>query len=275
MAAIGIGLFAVQPLHAKDSIQLADFKAKLAQVSLIDLPLSASTLVSEASDKNRESVTVDAVRAAISRKSSVAPSVVGAIAHATPSMAVQAALTAASMEHKQLAQIVKAAAAAAPSEAGKIVAAFIHAYPARVADIAIAAGKGAPSAGREILTAVGDAAPMLQPSIKKVLDAEGPDTLVSVQAALTESVTIASQLPSLSAPRATSVAPTSGSGFASAPFTIITTLPVDQTSFYDPTANGGAGGYETTVSDPSYIQLLQNAATSHTEPPIVIGSSAQ
>jgi len=270
MVAIGIGLFAVQPLHAKDSVQLADFKAKLSQVSPIDLPLSASTLVSEASDKNRESVTADAVRAAISTKSTVAPSIVGAIARATPSMAVPAALTAASIEHKQLREIVKAATAAAPSEAGKIVAAFIHAYPAKAAEIAIAAGKGAPAAGREILTAVGSVSPTLQPAIKKVLDSEVSDAFVSVQAALTESGMIASQLPSVSKSPGTLIS--SMTGAPSTPFTITYTLDSSEVTF-TVTAPDGTTTSQTTTSDPSYIQTFTQAALSAGEPVVIVGSS--
>jgi len=266
MVAIGIGLFAVQPLYAADSVQLADFKVRLSDVSPIDLPLSASTLVSEASEKSRESVTADAVRAAISTKSTVAPSIVGAIAHTTPSMAVRAALTAASMERKQLREIVKAATAAAPSEAGKVVAALIRAYPAKAAEIAIAAGKGAPAFGREILAAVGSVSPTLQPVIKKVLDSEGSDAVVSVQAALSESAMIASQLPSVSKSSAASVLPVTGA--PSAPFEIILNLTTDQITWLD-TETGQSGN---SLSDPSFIQDFFHSVIQNQEPVVTIGS---
>jgi hypothetical protein len=267
MVAIGIGLFAVQPLRANDSVQLADFKAKLSQVNLIDLPASASALVSAASDKNQESVTADAVRAAVTMKSTAAPSIVGAVAHTTPSMAARAALTAASMEHRQLAKIVKAAAAGAPSEAGNIVAALVKAYPAKIVEIAVAAGDGAPTSGRDILTAIGNVAPTLQPAIKKVLDGDNsPSGAVQVRAALVQSAMIASQMPQLSRP--TAVAPTAGG--VSAPFEIIF-LPANQVEFAVTQPNGNVV-FETTVTDSGFIQQIIDAIVKTDEDVVIIGS---
>ena len=77
-----------------------------------------------------------------------------------------AAVTAATLDPKQIEQITKAAVAAAPSQAGKIVAALIKEFPKDYGLIAISAADGAPSAGQEILSAVANYVPALHPGIQ-------------------------------------------------------------------------------------------------------------
>ena len=81
-------------------------------------------------------------------------------------MAPVVAVTAVTLQHKQIGLITKAATAAAPSEAAKIVAALLREFPKDYGVIAIAASEGAPSAGREILAVVAEYVPGVQALIQ-------------------------------------------------------------------------------------------------------------
>src|SRR5258708_7313483 len=91
---VTIGLLTAQTAPAKDSSQAVNVKQSLTGVSALELPAKAADLVAQASDKNKESLTVAVVRAVIGSNPSAAPAVVGAIARTTPSMASVAATTA-------------------------------------------------------------------------------------------------------------------------------------------------------------------------------------
>ncbi|MDB6108791.1 MAG: hypothetical protein JWR69_541 [Pedosphaera sp.] len=166
---ITLAVLASQALSAKDSAQIAGFKASLASVSPIELPARAASLITAVSDKEKESTTISVVRAAVGLNPSAAPAIVGSVAHEVPTMAPLAAVTAASLQRKQIGRIAHSAAAGAPAQAGKIVAALIKEFPSYYAVVAVAASKGAPSAGKEILEVVASNVPALQASIQKAI----------------------------------------------------------------------------------------------------------
>ena len=150
--------------------EAADFTKILAATSIVEMPAKAASLVAKADTQVRQkNVTITVVRAAVSLNPTAAVAVVGAISHAKPEMAPVAAVTAALLQHKQLALIAKAAAEAAPSQAGKIVAALIKEFPSSYVVIAISASEGAPLAGKEILEVVADFVPALQASINSAV----------------------------------------------------------------------------------------------------------
>jgi hypothetical protein len=122
--------------------------------------------VAAAPAADKQDVAVAAVKAAIGLNPASAVAIVSAVARDNPSTAPLAAVTAATLQYKQLGLIAQAAVAAAPSETGKIVAALIKEFPKDYSLIAAAASVGAPSAGREILKAVADNVPALQPAIQ-------------------------------------------------------------------------------------------------------------
>jgi len=134
------------------------------------MPAKAASLVVKADvQQGRKNVTIAVVKAAVRLNPTAAVAVVGAISHADPEMASVAAVTAAMLQHKQLALIAKAAAEAASSQAGAIVSALIKEFPSSYALIAIAASEGAPQQGREILGVVADYVPALQASINSAV----------------------------------------------------------------------------------------------------------
>ena len=149
-----------------------DFTKILAGTSIVEMPAKAASLVAKAdTQQNRKNVTIAVVKAAARLNPTALVAVVGAISRAEPDMAPVAAVTAAQLQHKQLALITKAAAEAAPSQAGNIVAALIKEFPSQYGLIAISASEGAPLAGKEILEVVADYVPALQAGINSALSA--------------------------------------------------------------------------------------------------------
>ena len=145
---------------------LADVTKSLAGSPALELPAKAANLVATASAADKQDVAVAAVKAAVGLNPASAVAIVSAVARDNPSTAPVAAVTAATLQHKQIGLITKAAVVAAPTEAGKIVAALIKEFPKDYSLIAVAAAEGAPLIGREILKAVADNVPALQPAIQ-------------------------------------------------------------------------------------------------------------
>ena len=222
--AVTLGLLAAQGLSAKDTAQIAGFKASLAGVSVIELPAKAASLVSAATDKEKESVTRAVVRIAVEMNPTAVAAIVSAIAHESPAMAPVAAVAAASLQRRQIALIAQSAAAGAPSQAAEIVAALIKEFPSRYAVIAIAASKGAPSAAKEILQVVGESVPALQIALQKAIagfDSAGGS--LPVEAILNQS---AQQTKAASGGGSFSAAP-QGPPTVGAPFTPLPSSPVE------------------------------------------------
>jgi hypothetical protein len=173
------------------------FKEVLSRVAAAELPAKAAALVKAAKVTDRETTTINVVKAALTTNSVAAPSIVGAISRAVPEMASVAAATAATVLPRQASVIAMAAASAAPSEIRKIVSAVCRAVPSEYANVANAVAQIAPAASREILSAVADAFPVL----KSIVDT----SLANNENKLPAVAPVVSQL--VSSPRGPSVGP--------------------------------------------------------------------
>jgi len=145
------------------------YQAILSQVAAAELPAKAATLVKEAKASEQKTTTINVVKAAVAMNSAAAPSVVGAISRAVPSMASVAASTAAAAQPKQASVIAMAAASAAPSEIRSIVSAVCSAVPSEYANVANTLGQMAPASTRDILSGIADAFPVLKSGIESAL----------------------------------------------------------------------------------------------------------
>ncbi len=145
------------------------FKETLSGVPPIELPAKAAQVVKETKASQRQTATINVVKAAVGINPAAAPAIVGAIARTTPEMASAAAGTAAAAQPKQAGAIAKAAAAGAPTKAGKIVTAVCRAAPMDYRGIAIAVSQAVPGAAKEILEAVASALPDLKPYIEEAI----------------------------------------------------------------------------------------------------------
>jgi len=160
----------------------------LAGSPALELPARAAGIVAKASAVDKQAAAAAAVKAAVGVNPAASAAIVSAVARENPAAAPVAAVTAATLQHKQIGLIAKAAAAAAPAEAAKVVAALIKEFPRDYGTIAIAADEGAPLSGRDILDVVADFVPALQPSIHAAtVNYAANDGNVPVQAILTQS----------------------------------------------------------------------------------------
>jgi len=155
-----------------------DVAKALAGSTALNLPTKAASLVAKASAADKESVAIAATKAAIALNSAKTADIVSALVRANPATASVVAVTAVTLQHKQIGIITKAAAAAAPAEAVNIVAALMKQFPKDYSVIAIAASEGAPSAGRKILAVVAKSVPGLQAFVDS--DANGADVAVVI-----------------------------------------------------------------------------------------------
>ncbi|HYG33851.1 MAG TPA: hypothetical protein VEC99_03650 [Clostridia bacterium] len=152
---------------AKETPDFKSVRSILSAVPAPELPVKSAELVKNASMRERESTTINVVKAAVSINPAAAPLIVGAIAKAAPEMAATAAAAAAAMHPGQASAIAKAAAATAPAKAAPIVAAVCAAVPKDYRNVAIAVSEVAPAAGKEILKSVGTAVPDMRAAIDK------------------------------------------------------------------------------------------------------------
>jgi hypothetical protein len=157
------GLAVPPSVLASDS---SDLTKALAGSTALQLPATAANLVTKAAAADKQAVAVAVVKASVGLNPAATVAIVSAVARDNPSTAPVAAVTAATLQFKQIGLIVKAAVTAAPSEAGNIVAALIKEFPKNYSVIAIAAAEAAPSAGRDILVVLADNVPALQPAIQ-------------------------------------------------------------------------------------------------------------
>jgi hypothetical protein len=145
------------------------FKQVLAATPSAELPAKAAVMVQEAKPRQRETVTLDVVKAAVEINPASATAIVGAIARTSPESAATAASVAAAEQPKQAAQIARAAAAAAPAKVARIVVAMCRAVPNEYRNIAVMAAQTVPGSNKEILNAVETALPELKPAIERSL----------------------------------------------------------------------------------------------------------
>jgi len=156
-------------LLAGDPNRNASFQQGLTSVPAAEMPAKAAELVKAARARDRGTVTVSVVMAAVGVNPGNAPTVVSSIARSVPDMASIAAGTAAELLPKQASDIARAAAAAAPGKAGKIVAAITRAVPHDYKQVALAAAQAVPSASKEILQALEAVIPELKTGIETAL----------------------------------------------------------------------------------------------------------
>jgi len=166
-------------LLAADSHAKGSYKEILSRVPAAELPTKAVELVNVAKPRDREGVTVDVVKTAVSINPAAAPVIVSAMARAMPDMAATAAATAAAAQPRQAASITKAATAAAPSKAAKIVVAVSRVVPSDYLKIAVAGSQAAPGSDKEILNSLAAAFPELKAGIEHVLAQRGNSPTVS------------------------------------------------------------------------------------------------
>jgi hypothetical protein len=168
IAVSAICLFAVGSF-AGDSPKANPYTETLSSVPAAELPAKAAELVRDAKARQRETVTIEVVKAAVAKNPGAAPAIVGTIAKAAPDMAAVAAATAAAEQPAQASAIAKAAAAAAPSKAGKIVAAVCRVVPNEYRNIAVAVAEVVPTSAKDILKGVEVARPDLKPGIESAM----------------------------------------------------------------------------------------------------------
>jgi len=167
------------PLAANQAT-IDTLKKEFSGVRALDLPARAASVVASAKAADRQEVATDTVRAALAVNASSAPLVVGSVARANPDAAAVSALTAASLQPKQLSRITKAAVGGAPSEVETIVAALVKAQPASFYTIGISAADVAANSGDSILRGISSSVPALKvliaranPNASPVKDARG------------------------------------------------------------------------------------------------------
>lgn len=178
---IGLALLLACVAPAAESIS-PTLKSALSEVSPPELPAKAAALVKDAKASEREAITAEVVRTAVTLNPNSAPAVVSAVARAVPKMAPQAAATAVSLQPTQAATIAKAAAAAAPSNVEKTVTAICRVSPKSCKVVAVAAAQAVPGSDKKVLRAVAAAIPELKPGIEQGLEASGKN--ISVAAVL-------------------------------------------------------------------------------------------
>ncbi len=169
LAGLCVLAFNTNLLYGVDA-KLAPIQKQLAGVAASELPAQAAQLVKDAQAADRETTTVNVVKAAIAVRPAATTAVVGAIARAVPDMAATAAGAAVAQQPKQAVVIARAAAAAAPSKAGLIVAAVCRAAPKEFRNVALAVAGAAPGSEKDVLSALGTVFENLRPRIDQAIN---------------------------------------------------------------------------------------------------------
>lgn len=163
--------------------KIDSLKKEFAGVRALELPGRAASTVAAAQQADRLALADDVVRAALDVNASAGSMLIGAIARATPDVAASSAVTAASLQPKQLSPITRAAVGAAPAQAETIVGALTKAHPSSFALIGIAAIDAAPKSAEAVLNGVASANPTLKSLIVR-FDTKGAKTPAAVIAVL-------------------------------------------------------------------------------------------
>lgn len=187
---LSLVLLAAYSAFGKDAPKANPYDQVLASTPSAELPAKAVELVLQAKTRERQTVTVNAVKSAVGLNPAAAPAIVGAIARVVPDLASVAAAAAAAEQPKQASAIAKAAAVAAPAQAGRIVAAVCRAVPNEYRSIALAVSQVVPNASKEILSAVASVLPDLKPAVDQALRNYG-GSVVSVADTLDQAARVA------------------------------------------------------------------------------------
>ncbi len=150
-------------------VQASSLLNQLAAVPAPELPAKAAEMVKSAPTRERATVTIEVMKAAILKNPQAAIAIVGAIAKAVPDQAALAAAVAAAEQPAQAAEFARAAAVAAPAKVGSIVAAVCRAAPQDYRRIALLVTEAVPGANNEVLHAIATVFPELKPGIERAL----------------------------------------------------------------------------------------------------------
>jgi hypothetical protein len=161
--------------YAKDS----SYKETLSRVPAAELPVKAAELIKDAKPRNRQEVTVDVVKTAVSINPAATTVLVRSICRAVPDMACVAAATAAAAQPNLAVAIAKAATSASPSKAAQIAVAVCQAVPNDYRNISIAVAQAAPRSDKEILNALAASFPELKAGVELLTTLSGNPPTVS------------------------------------------------------------------------------------------------
>ena len=125
-------------------ISVKAIRAMASETSVVELPAKAAEIVSAASEETREKVAIRTVRIFLQNHHSLAPSLVGAIAHAAPEVAAAVTAEAIRLFPESAYSITKAAVSAAPKHAVQIALRAGAADRARSAEITAAVQRAIP-----------------------------------------------------------------------------------------------------------------------------------
>ncbi|HMJ89090.1 MAG TPA: hypothetical protein VK530_04705 [Candidatus Acidoferrum sp.] len=177
-----VALIAAAASVSANDAKIEALKKEFSTVRTLELPARAASTISAVSKADRAALVDDVVRAALGVNASGGSLLVGAIARSTPDVAADSAVTATSLQPKQLLPITKAAIGGAPGEAEAIVSALTKARPAAFATIGIAAVEVAPGSAEAILNGITEANPTLKSLISRfdTKRAKSPAAVVSV-----------------------------------------------------------------------------------------------
>jgi len=121
---LAFSLLLVAPASAEDSARLVALKKSLGNVPALELPAKAAKLVSAAKAKDREATAKLVIEAVSSLNAAAVPSVVGAIASGSPSVAGAAVVEAVTLQPAQASLITAAASSSAPVETAAAMSDF-------------------------------------------------------------------------------------------------------------------------------------------------------
>jgi hypothetical protein len=138
---------------------------------LVEMPVRAAKLVSEANATDRNRVTVDVVTAALTLTPAAAPTIVSSICKSASDMAAIAAGTAAKICPKQAADITTAACVAAPGQVSNVVYTICRVVPVEYQKVALAAGQSVPGSTKLVMMAIAAAIPELKGTLQNILSA--------------------------------------------------------------------------------------------------------
>jgi hypothetical protein len=162
-----LATFGVSSAQALSASRAAAIKKAVANVPAAELAAKAASIVASSDSAEREEVAVETLRVIVSKKPSLAPSVVGAIAEIFPESSATVAAEATVLSSEQASEIVKAATSAAPHQATKIASAVAKAAPKSAVKVTRTAVTLVPSAADQIVENVVTTLPSFRQEIQR------------------------------------------------------------------------------------------------------------
>ena len=162
-----LATFGVSSAQALSASRVAAIKKAVANVPAPELAAKAASIVANAESAEREEVAVEAVRAIVSKKPSLAPSIVGAISKIYPESSAKVAAEATTLSNEQAGEVVKAATSAAPRQADRIAGAVAKVAPNSAVKVTRTAVHLVPTAADDIVEHVITTVPSSRQEIQK------------------------------------------------------------------------------------------------------------